>query len=135
MTRLTRYPALVGHVFLFNACPPGFGKSCKMSSFFKISLNILIVATVCRCVSSAARHCSGAALCYYNYNNKTIINDSVTAKNILLLEPKLRPSINIVTAHHTVDVVIEVMNGISCFRVSLDGNNHGNQKIFPILIQ
>lgn len=33
------------------------------------------------------------------------------------------------------DIIIGVMNGISCFGVSVVGSNHGNQKIFPTLIQ
>jgi hypothetical protein len=66
---------------------------------------------------------------------KTVFNDSETAKKYSSARTKTEAIINSVIAPHAVDIVIEIMNGISCFGLSVDGSNHGNQKVFPILIQ
>lgn len=66
---------------------------------------------------------------------KTLFTDSETAKKYACARTKTEAIINNILSPHAVEVVIEVMHRISCFGVSVDGSNHGNQKLFPILVQ
>lgn len=67
--------------------------------------------------------------------NEAIYFDSDVAKKISSARTKTHSIINNVIAPHALNVTMEAVSGISCFGVSTDASNHGNIKMFPIVIQ
>lgn len=67
--------------------------------------------------------------------NSVIYSDSEIARKVTCARTKTESIINKVLAPHSVDVTIECLSGISCFGVCTDGSNHGNYKVFPIILQ
>jgi hypothetical protein len=66
---------------------------------------------------------------------KTLFPDSKIAKEVTCAKTKAEALINSVISPHSIDLTVDVLNGISCFGLETDGSNHGAVKIFPILIQ
>lgn len=68
-----------------------------------------------------------------NKLQQTTFPDSTLAVELACSRTKAEVIINSVWAPHS--IVIEFLNGISCFGLATDESNHGATKIFPILIQ
>lgn len=66
---------------------------------------------------------------------RKLCDDSVIAKMLSCARTKTEAIIDHYLSPHSIDVVISAIANIPYLRIFTDGSNHGNIKMFPVLIQ
>lgn len=125
---------------------PKHGKNVQLASTSKSMLNFVVKKSTPAAQKIWAAEGTLAFHAVMHHNSfksmdctpallRMMFDDSDTAKKISCARTKTEAIISGVFSPHSIDVAMQELSGTPFISVSTDGSNHGNIKLFPIVVQ
>lgn len=105
-----------------------FGQQSSTSNAISLAEATLVYFLVNHHLAYRTMDCTPKMLCK-NFP------DSEMIRSVKCARTKAEAIVNKVLGPHSVQAALQNLEGVSCFGVCTDGSNHGNLKIFPVVIQ
>lgn len=105
-----------------------FGQQSSTSNAISLAESTLVYFLVNHHLAYHTMDCTPKMLC-------KSFPDSEMIRSVKCARTKAEAIVNKVLGPHSVQAALQNLEGVSCSGVCTDGSNHGNLKIFPVVIQ